>query len=141
MTHPGVSLDLTFRLVAQEVEGAGLRDVIAAIGVGGKAGGVVCHGVDSAAVDHAIGVFALRLDVQPEYGVIFLYHDHFNMVVSGKEIFALFVLKHFNCNFVHFIFVYLSIILFFSVSHIFSDFYSFFEFGVDKRQMRAIMNI
>ena len=141
MTHSGVSLDLTLRLVAQEVKSAGLRDVIAAIGVGGKAGGVVCHGVDSAAVDHAVGVLALRLDIQPEYGVVFLYHDHFNMVVSGKEIFALFVLKHFNCNFVHFIFVYLSIILFFSVSHIFSDFYSFFEFGVDKRQMRAIMNI
>ena len=72
-----------------------------------------CHGVDSAAVDHAIGVFALRLDIQPEYGVVFLYHDHFNMVVSGKEIFALFVLKHFNCNFVHFVFVYLSIVLLF----------------------------
>ena len=113
MTHPGVSLDFTLRLVAQEVESAGLRDVIAAIGVGGKAGGVVCHGVDGAAVDHAIGVFALRLDIQPEYGVIFLYHDHFNMVVSGKEIFALFVLKHFNCTFVHFVFVYLSIVLLF----------------------------
>ena len=113
MTHPGVSLDFTLRLVAQEVKSAGLRDVIAAIGVGGKAGGVVCHGVDSAAVDHAIGVFALWLDIQPEYGVIFLYHDHLNMVVSGKEIFALFVLKHFNCNFVHFVFVYLSIVLLF----------------------------
>ena len=127
MTHPGVSLDLTFRLVAQEVEGAGLRDVIAAIGVGGKAGGVVCHGVDSAAVDHAIGVFALRLDVQPEYGVIFLYHDHLNMVVSGKEIFALFVLKHFNCNFVHFVFVYLSIVLLFECITYFLRFLLFFQ--------------
>ena len=113
MTHPGVSLDLTLRLVAQKVKSAGLRDVIAAIGVGGKAGGVVCHGVNSAAVDHAIGVLALRLDIQPEYGVVFLYHDHLNMVVSGKEIFALFVLKHFNCTFVHFVFVYLSIVLLF----------------------------
>ena len=127
MTHPGVSLDLTLRLVAQEVEGAGLRDVIAAIGVGGKAGGVVCHGVDSAAVDHAIGVFALRLDVQPEYGVIFLYHDHLNMVVSGKEIFALFVLKHFNCNFVHFVFVYLSIVLLFECITYFLRFLLFFQ--------------
>ena len=126
MTHPGVSLDLTLRLVAQEVEGAGLRDVIAAIGVGGKAGGVVCHGVDSAAVDHAIGVFALRLDIQPEYGVVFLYHDHFNMVVSGKEIFALFVLKHFNCNFVHFVFVYLSIVLLFECITYFLRFLLFF---------------
>ena len=32
-------------------------------------------------------------------------------------------------------------ILFFSVSYIFFNFYSFFKFGVDKRQMRAIMNI
>ena len=51
MTHPGVSLDFTLRLVAQEVESAGLRDVIAAIGVGGKAGGVVCHGVNGAAME------------------------------------------------------------------------------------------
>ena len=127
MTHPGVSLDFTLRLVAQEVKSAGLRDVIAAIGVGGKAGGVVCHGVDSAAVDHAIGVFALRLDIQPEYGVIFLYHDHFNMVVSGKEIFALFVLKHFNCNFVHFVFVYLSIVLLFECITYFLRFLLFFQ--------------
>ena len=127
MTHPGVSLDLTLRLVAQEVEGAGLRDVIAAIGVGGKAGGVVCHGVDSAAVDHAIGVFALRLDIQPEYGVVFLHHDHFDMVVSGKEIFALFVLKHFNCNFVHFVFVYLSIVLLFECITYFLRFLLFFQ--------------
>ena len=126
MTHPGVSLDLTLRLVAQEVKSAGLRDVIAAIGVGGKAGGVVCHGVDSAAVDHAIGVFALWLDIQPEYGVIFLYHDHLNMVVSGKEIFALFVLKHFNCNFVHFVFVYLSIVLLFECITYFLRFLLFF---------------
>ena len=127
MTHPGVSLDLTLRLVAQEVKSAGLRDVIAAIGVGGKAGGVVCHGVDSAAVDHAIGVFALRLDIQPEYGVVFLYHDHLNMVVSGKEIFALFVLKHFNCNFVHFVFVYLSIVLLFECITYFLRFLLFFQ--------------
>ena len=127
MTHPGVSLDLTLRLVAQEVKSAGLRDVIAAIGVGGKAGGVVCHGVDSAAVDHAIGVFALWLDIQPEYGVIFLYHDHLNMVVSGKEIFALFVLKHFNCNFVHFVFVYLSIVLLFECITYFLRFLLFFQ--------------
>ena len=126
MTHPGVSLDLTLRLVAQEVKSAGLRDVIAAIGVGGKASGVVCHGVDSAAVDHAIGVFALWLDIQPEYGVIFLYHDHLNMVVSGKEIFALFVLKHFNCNFVHFVFVYLSIVLLFECITYFLRFLLFF---------------
>ena len=127
MTHPGVSLDFTLRLVAQEVKSAGLRDVIAAIGVGGKAGGVVCHGVDSAAVDHTVGVLALRLDIQPEYGVVFLYHDHFNMVVSGKEIFALFVLKHFNCTFVHFVFVYLSIVLLFECITYFLRFLLFFQ--------------
>ena len=33
VAHPGVRLDLPLRLVAQEVEGAGLGDVIAAIGV------------------------------------------------------------------------------------------------------------
>ena len=127
MTHPGVSLDLTLRLVAQEVKSAGLRDVIAAIGMGGKAGGVVRHGVNGTAMDHTVGVLALRLDVQPEYGVIFLYHDHFNMVVSGKEIFALFVLKHFNCNFVHFVFVYLSIVLLFECITYFLRFLLFFQ--------------
>ena len=127
MTHPGVSLDLTLRLVAQEVKSAGLRDVIAAIGMGGKAGGVVRHGVNGTAMDHTVGVLALRLDVQPEYGVIFLYHDHLNMVVSGKEIFALFVLKHFNCNFVHFVFVYLSIVLLFECITYFLRFLLFFQ--------------
>ena len=127
MTHPGVSLDLTLRLVAQEVKSAGLRDVIAAIGMGGKAGGVVRHGVNGTAMDHTVGVLALRLDVQPEYGVIFLYHDHFNMVVSGKEIFALFVLKHFNCTFVHFVFVYLSIVLLFECITYFLRFLLFFQ--------------
>ena len=77
MTHPGVSLDLTLRLVAQEVKSAGLRDVIAAIGMGGKAGGVVRHGVNGTAMDHTVGVLALRLDVQPEYGVIFLYREDY----------------------------------------------------------------
>ena len=127
MTHPGVSLDFTLRLVAQEVKSAGLRDVIAAIGVGGKAGGVVRHGVNGAAMDHTVGVLALRLDIQPEYGVVFLYHDHFNMVVSGKEIFALFVLKHFNCTFVHFVFVYLSIVLLFECITYFLRFLLFFQ--------------
>ena len=127
MTHPGVSLDLTLRLVAQEVKSAGLRDVIAAIGMGGKAGGVVRHGVNGTAMDHTVGVLALRLDVQPEYGVIFLYHDHLNMVVSGKESFALFVLKHFNCNFVHFVFVYLSIVLLFECITYFLRFLLFFQ--------------
>lgn len=40
MTHSCVRLDLALRLVAEEVEGAGLGDIVAAVRVGGEAGGV-----------------------------------------------------------------------------------------------------
>ena len=94
MTHSCVRLDLALRLVAEEVEGAGLGDIVAAVRVGGEAGGVIRHGVDGAAVNHSKGVFALRADIQPEDGMILLDHDHFDVVIRGKAVLLFFFLEH-----------------------------------------------
>ena len=83
----------SLRLVAQEMEGAGLGHMVAAVRMDGKAGGIVRHGINGAAVDHAVGVLALRPDVQPEHRLILLHRYHFNMIIHS-ELVARFFFPH-----------------------------------------------
>ena len=73
-------------LIAQEVEGACLGDIEPSVGMDGHAGGVVRHGVQRAAVNHAEGIHALRPDVHPEHGPVLPDRFQLHVVVVHKGV-------------------------------------------------------
>ena len=95
MADSGRGPDGAFRLVAQEVKGAGLCDIVPAVRVGGGAGGVVRQGIDGAAVDHAVGVFALRPDGQLEYRPVPFHGFHLDKIMVHEAVFLLPLLNSF----------------------------------------------
>ena len=56
--------------VVQKVQISALGDVVPPVAVGGGSGGVVGHGVQGSAVDHAIGVPALGANLQTVDGQV-----------------------------------------------------------------------
>ena len=73
-------------LVAQEVERAGLCDVIPPVAVGRRAGGVVRQGVDGAAMNQPVGVVALRADVQLEDRPVFFHAFQLDIIMEHEGI-------------------------------------------------------
>ena len=86
VAHCGGGAHRALRLVAQEVQRAGLGHIIAPVRVGGYAGGVVRQGVNGAAVDHAVGVLALGPDGQPEHRVVLFHQLHLNVIVVHEAV-------------------------------------------------------
>ena len=59
MDHMALGIDDTAALIAQEVEGAGLGDIAAAVAVGGIAGGVVCQRIERTTWQWSMNAFLL----------------------------------------------------------------------------------
>ena len=66
MPDPSGGPDRSLRLVAEEVQGPVLGDIIASICVSRAARGIIRHGIQRAAMDHSKDISALRPDVQAE---------------------------------------------------------------------------
>ena len=83
--------------VAQEVEGALLGDIEAAVGVDCSAGSGVAQGVEGAAMDPAIGVAAVRHNGQLGNGMVGLPQNDPH-VVDGEKGVGSVLLQFFLCH-------------------------------------------
>ena len=100
--------------------------------MGGEAGGIVRHGIEGAAVDNIVGVFALRPDVQPEYGVIRLRQSKFNVIVCGEADGFCLLAEIGQFFFIHGVFVNLPFSVLKQCSIFLWQLPFFFQKGVDK---------
>ena len=64
-----------------------LGHVMPPVGVDGGAARVIRQRVQRTAVDHAVGVFALRTDVQAVHRPVLLHGLQFKKIMAGKGIF------------------------------------------------------